>query len=150
VETSATRVRIVAESTARSARCMRCGNASRSVQSRYARLLADLAISGRRVEIQLRVRRSRCLDGACLARTFAEQVDGLTTRHARRTVPLRRALEHVALALAGRAGTRLCGRDDLVLAEARRLRDAGGIDVDTHGISAARADGDPAGLRSAR
>ena len=30
-------------------------------------------------------------------------------RHARRTIALRRALEHVALALAGRAGARLCG-----------------------------------------
>jgi signal transduction histidine kinase len=37
--------------------------------------------------------------------------------------------------------------DDLVLAEARRLRDTGGIDVDTHSISAAQVDGDPAWLR---
>jgi hypothetical protein len=72
-------------------------------------MLADLAISGRRVEIQLRVRRWRCLDGSCPARTFVEQVDGLTVRHARRTIALRRALEQVALALAGRAGARLCG-----------------------------------------
>jgi hypothetical protein len=77
--------------------------------SRYTRALADLAISGRRVEIQLRVRRWRCLDRSCPARTFAEQVDGLTMRHARRTIALRHALEQVALALAGRAGARLCG-----------------------------------------
>jgi signal transduction histidine kinase len=37
--------------------------------------------------------------------------------------------------------------DDLVLAEAHRLRDAGMVDVDTRGVSAARVDGDPAALR---
>jgi len=39
--------------------------------------------------------------------TFAEQVDGLTARHQRRTTGLRSLLEQVALALAGRAGSRL-------------------------------------------
>jgi signal transduction histidine kinase len=37
--------------------------------------------------------------------------------------------------------------DDLVLAEAQRLRTAGTADVDTRGVSAARIDGDPAALR---
>jgi transposase len=110
VETSATRVRIVASNAAGAASCPRCGRASSSVHSRYTRVLSDLAISGRRVEIKLRVRRWRCLDEDCPARTFVEQVDGLTVRHARRTIPLRQALEQVALSLAGRAGARLCGR----------------------------------------
>jgi hypothetical protein len=39
--------------------------------------------------------------------TFAEQVSGLTAGHQRRTVGLRGLLERVALALAGRAGSRL-------------------------------------------
>ena len=37
--------------------------------------------------------------------------------------------------------------DDLVLAEAHRLRDAGTAEVDTRGVSAARIDGDPVALR---
>jgi signal transduction histidine kinase len=37
--------------------------------------------------------------------------------------------------------------DDLVLAEAHRLREAGTADVDTRGVSAARVDGDPSALR---
>ncbi|MDF2742203.1 MAG: histidine kinase, partial [Actinomycetia bacterium] len=37
--------------------------------------------------------------------------------------------------------------DDLVLEEARRLRDATGLRIDTSGVSAGRVDGDPAGLR---
>jgi transposase len=72
--------------------------------------LADLAISGRRVEIQVRVRRWRCLEQSCPARTFAGQIDGLTVRYARRTAALRRTLQDVALALAGRAGARLCAQ----------------------------------------
>jgi transposase len=40
-------------------------------------------------------------------RTFVEQVGGLTTRYARRTVLVRGMLESIGLALAGRAGTRL-------------------------------------------
>ena len=42
--------------------------------------------------------------------TFAEQVDGLTSRHARRTPVVTAVLEAVALALGGRAGARLSGR----------------------------------------
>jgi signal transduction histidine kinase len=37
--------------------------------------------------------------------------------------------------------------DDLVLAEAHRLRDAGTVGVDARGVSAARVEGDPAALR---
>jgi len=41
---------------------------------------------------------------------FAEQVSGLTSRHARRTPAVTALLEAVALALGGRAGARLTGR----------------------------------------
>ena len=42
--------------------------------------------------------------------TFAEQVSGLTSKHARRTPALTAVLQAVALALGGRAGARLTGR----------------------------------------
>jgi hypothetical protein len=70
---------------------------------RYRRHLADAPIGGRPVEIVLRVRRFFCDNPGCPARTFAEQVPGLTTPWARRTEPLRNALETIELALAGRA-----------------------------------------------
>ena len=55
------------------------------------------------------------MPGDCPARTFAEQVEGLTTRHARRTPLLRGMLEAIGLALAGRAGARLaCRRGTLI------------------------------------
>jgi len=82
---------------------------SARVHSRYVRRLADAAVAGRRVEIQLRVRRFFCDNATCSARTFAEQIAGLTARHARRSPLLRQMLESIGLALAGRAGARLAG-----------------------------------------
>jgi len=57
--------------------------------------------------IDLLVRRFLCPAAECGRRTFVEQVDGLTERFARRTPLLRRSLEKIALALAGRPGARL-------------------------------------------
>jgi transposase len=77
------------------------------VHSRYQRRLADAAIGGRRVVLRLRVRRFFCDDHGCRARTFAEQIPGLTSRYARRSPLLREMLEVIGLALAGRGGARL-------------------------------------------
>jgi transposase len=59
------------------------------------------------VVILLVALRFRCLDPDCPAVTFAGQVEGLTSRFARRTPPLAAALAAVAAALCGRAGSRL-------------------------------------------
>jgi hypothetical protein len=79
------------------------------VHSRYERRLADAPVGGRRLVVVVLVRRFFCDVGDCPVRTFAEQVDGLTARHARRTPVLRAMLEAVGLALAGRAGSRMAG-----------------------------------------
>ena len=107
VEVSGTRVCIRACPRTGDAACPRCGRSSARVHSRYERRLADAAIGGRRVVIRLRVRRFFCAHPDCPAATFAEQVEGLTSRYARRSPPLARTLGAVALALAGRAGARL-------------------------------------------
>ena len=60
--------------------------------------------------ICLVVRRFRCLSPECAKSTFAEQVGGLTSRHARRTPAVTAVLQAVALALGGRAGARLSCR----------------------------------------
>lgn len=78
-----------------------CG--SGRVHSRYERRVADAAVSGRRVVIRLRVRRFFCAETACPARTFAEQITGLTQPYGRRTELLRSMLEAIGLAVAGRA-----------------------------------------------
>jgi len=58
----------------------------------------------------LLVRRFFCGSGSCGRRTFAEQVAGQATRHGRRTTGLGTMLRPVALALGGRAGSRLTPR----------------------------------------
>jgi transposase len=80
------------------------------VHSRYERRLLDTAVGGNEVVICLTVRRFLCMAPECGKVTFAEQVDGLTSKNARRTPAVTAVLEAVALALGGRAGARLSGR----------------------------------------
>jgi hypothetical protein len=60
--------------------------------------------------LRLTVRRFFCDHIDCTARTFVEQVPGLTERNARRSIGLHGALAAIGLALAGRAGARLAAR----------------------------------------
>jgi transposase len=114
--------RIWAHPRASRASCPCCGTESSRIHSRYERRLADAAVAGRRVEIGLRVRRFFCDNTRCSARTFAEQIPGLTVRHARRSPLLRQMLERIGLALAGRAGARLAGALGLPTSRSALLR----------------------------
>jgi transposase len=103
------------------ASCGRCRQQSRRVHGRYQRRLRDVAIAGLALVLLLEIRRFRCDNVRCPARTFAEQIDGLTAPHARLTPGLRGMLTQIGLALAGRAGSRLAsligiaaGRDTLL------------------------------------
>jgi transposase len=107
VAVSAGLVCVLARARADTAACPVCGTVSGRVHSRYGRRLADAGIGGRRVVIRLTARRFFCAAPGCKRTTFAEQVDGLTLRYARRTPPLAGMLGAVAAALAGRAGSRL-------------------------------------------
>ncbi len=71
---------------------------------------------------ELLVRRFRCLNPACGAATFAEQIGGLTSPHARYTPLLRGQLTAIALALAGRAGARFAGTLGVRVAKDTLLR----------------------------
>ena len=93
--------------------------------------------AARRVRIIVHIRRFKCASPRCAQSTFSEQIPGLTTPFARRTPPLTGALAEVALALAGRPGSRLaaklampCCRDVLIrLIRAQPVPGAGHIDV---------------------
>jgi transposase len=100
-------VRITARTRTVLLTCRGCGVVSARVHDRYRRRLADLACGGRPVQVVLEACRFRCGNPACPVATFAEQVPGLTSWYQRRTARLRGLLEKVALALAGRAGSRL-------------------------------------------
>jgi transposase len=89
------------------ARCPGCGQISDWEHSRYVRQVADEAVGGRPVVIDLSVRRLYCENQECVKATFVEQVEGLTVRYQRRTPALQRLLGAVAAALAGKAGARL-------------------------------------------
>jgi transposase len=119
------------------AACSCCGQRSSRVHARYRRQLADLPSGGRQVRITVTVRRFKCLCPHCDQSTFSEQIPGLTTPFARRTPALTGALVEIALALAGRPGSRLaaglampCCRDVLIrLIRARPTPETGHIDV---------------------
>ncbi|MFJ6419233.1 ISL3 family transposase [Paeniglutamicibacter sp. NPDC091659] len=87
--------------------CPGCGVLSRRVHSRYRRRIADTAIGGQPVLIELSVRRLFCDESGCPRHTFCEQADGMSIRYGRRTPTLLKVLQAVGLALAGRAGARL-------------------------------------------
>src|ERR1700710_941419 len=115
-------VAIAARPRARGARCGRCSRVSTRVHSSYRRRLADLPVDGQRTELRLRVRRFFCDQDDCSAGTFVEQVPGLTQRHAQRTAEAQDALVVVALALAGRAGSRLATAPGLPVSGSTLLR----------------------------
>ena len=121
-EVAGGQVRIWARARAGGASCPRCGQFSQRVHSGYERRLADAPVGGQPVTIRLAVRRFLCGNPDCGAVTFAEQVDGLTSRRARRTPPLARTLTAIALALAGRAGARLAGALGLTAGRSGMLR----------------------------
>jgi transposase len=107
---------------AETAVCAGCGQESARVHSHYERRLADAAVAGQRVTLCLRVRRFLCRTNNCVVKTFAEQVEGLTTRYGRRTVLLAEMVTAIGVALAGRAGSRLAARLGLATGRNALLR----------------------------
>lgn len=92
------------------------------MHGRYVRRLTDIALGGMQTVLALTVRRFKCVNTECAAVTFAEQVAGLTSPHARFTPLLRQALTSVAIAMAARAGVRLAARLGLRVAKDTLLR----------------------------
>jgi transposase len=93
-----------------SAVCPDCHTPSRRVHSRYLRKLADLPWQGIPVLIQLQSRRFFCLDVACPRRVFTQRLPNTAARYARRKKRSAAALDWIALAPGGEAGSRLARR----------------------------------------
>ena len=121
-EVAGGRVRIWARVRAEGVLCPHCDQFTERVHSACERRLADAPTDGQPVTIRLAVRRFFCGNPDCSAVTFAEQVKGLTARRIRRTPPLARTLTVIALALAGRAGSRLAGTLGLTAGRSSMLR----------------------------
>ncbi|MEW1660642.1 ISL3 family transposase [Streptomyces sp. NPDC093707] len=122
VERTVSGITLHARVRAADGRCPHCGSSSGRVHGRYLRRLSDAAVSGARVVIELLVRRFRCLNAACAAVTFVEQAAGLTSPHARFTFLLRGMLTSIAVALAGRPGSRLAAALGVPVAKDTLLR----------------------------
>jgi transposase len=88
-----------------------CGVVATSVHRRYRRTLHDLPTHGRRLIIQVTVRRFRCRETGCARRTFAERLAGAAeVPYARRTKRTGLLVHQIALALGGQSGKRLTAR----------------------------------------
>jgi hypothetical protein len=107
VRCGAASVEVEARSRSAGAACRACGAWSSRVHSGYVRQIQDAPVGARPMVIRLAVRRFFCGNSACPMTTFAEQVEGLTARYRRRSLPLLGLLAQVGLALAGRAGARM-------------------------------------------
>ncbi|MFE5828329.1 transposase family protein [Streptomyces erythrochromogenes] len=87
--------------------CPGCGTLSMRVHSRYGRRIADAPVGTHPVLIELSVRRLFCDNSGCARVTFAEQVEGLTSRYGRRTPVLQQIIGALGVVLAARAVVRL-------------------------------------------
>ena len=87
--------------------CPVCGQETWRVHSRYARLLAEEPVFGRRVCLRMTVRRFFCFRSECPRRIFVEPLKGFAAKHARTTTRLARTHFAIALALGGEAGAKL-------------------------------------------
>ncbi len=102
--------------------CPGCGQPSSRRHSSYPRRLADLPWQGRRVQVEVQVRRLRCGQPGCTHRIFAERLPAVAGRYAQRTARLGSLQHHVGLALGGRAGARLAERIGTPVSGATLLR----------------------------
>lgn len=104
------RIEIIAHSVTAEALCPSCGQRSRRVHSYYQRSPTDLPISDRGVRLYLTVKRFRCQTSGCSRTTFVERLPDLVAPYAQRTERLTTALNAIAFALGGQAGSRLATR----------------------------------------
>lgn len=108
-------------------RCPRFRRRSTIVHGYCHRHPADLPVAGRRVRLDLRVRRYACANDDCQRRTFAERLPMLIAPSAQRTKRLAKAQAKIGIALGGAAGSRLASQfampvsGDAILRLVRRM-----------------------------
>jgi len=102
--------------------CPGCGHPSSRRHSSYPRRLADLPWQGRRVQVEVQIRRLRCGRPGCAQRIFAERLPTAAGPHAQRTARLGSLQHHIGLALGGKAGARLAERIGTPVSGATLLR----------------------------
>lgn len=102
-----TRIVVQAEACRASADCPSCQQPSSHVHSYYSRTPKDLPVSGKPVQLVLRVRRFRCRNPECRQRVFAERFPEAVARSAQRTTRLSTSLAHFAALVSAEVGATL-------------------------------------------
>ena len=102
--------------------CPGCGHPSSRRHSSYPRRLEDLPWQGRRVQVEVQVRRLRCGRPGCAQCIFAERLPAAAGPYAQRTARLGSLQHHIGLALGGKAGARLAERIGSPVSGATLLR----------------------------
>ncbi len=92
-------VTILASIKEQAGQCPEYGRSSRRVRGHYRRTIADLPWAGVPVRFRVRVRKVQCENPCCQRKIFAERLQGVARRYARRTDRQREALEQVGFAL---------------------------------------------------
>jgi transposase len=90
--------------------CPLCEQPTQRMHSTYQRTIADLPWGGRRVVLQVTVRKFFCANVSCVRKIFVERLGALAQRYARKTERLLTTLTQLAFGLGGRAGTRHAAR----------------------------------------
>jgi hypothetical protein len=95
------------ERTTPTASCPICQTTTRSIHSRYLRVLRDLPINGKTVLLLLHVRKFYCKEPTCPHRVFAERFPQLTSAHGQATAGLHLFLATLGREAGGAAGARI-------------------------------------------
>lgn len=90
--------------------CPLCAFASSSIKSHSRRSLRDVACGGRRVQLELTVRKFSCRNPLCERKVFTERFPAFVEPWARMTIRHCEQIPSIGLATCGKGGTRLAAR----------------------------------------
>ena len=110
VEITPTQLTVEVISTQPWARCPGCGTPSEAVHCHYQRTVHDVPCGGRRVVLQLGVRKFFCRTATCQRKVFAERLPDLVQPWARISNRLLEELKAIGLAASAEVSERLAPR----------------------------------------
>ena len=96
-----------AKTIAAEARCTECNALSKTIHSRYYRVLRDVPLVSKSVVLRLQVRRFKCGNTNRPRQIFVESIEGLAKRFQRSTLRSVDMQRGISLSLGGEAGARL-------------------------------------------
>jgi transposase len=117
---------------AKTAQCPKCGKRSSKVHSRYTRFPKDLPLLDQQTQLTLKVRRFVCNSAECSQVTFAETFPTIVTRHAQRTMRLKKAHDEVGILMGGEAGASLMAKLNMATSPDTLLRGVRSMPLPSH------------------